>query len=98
MFDDVEVALPARPRKRPAIFRRVPIARLMTLWTARKPTGATMPNHPSRPSCRRCRSCCGARPPGLEQILMQEGVPFRKVAEPHPLAFGAGRFVLFDGR
>ncbi|MDB5353406.1 MAG: hypothetical protein JWN86_4653 [Planctomycetota bacterium] len=37
-------------------------------------------------------------PPGLEQILMQEGVPFRKVVDPHPLAFGGGRFVLFDGR
>lgn len=37
-------------------------------------------------------------PPGIEQILTQEGVPFRVVADPHPLAFSAGRFVLFDGR
>jgi hypothetical protein len=37
-------------------------------------------------------------PPGLEQVLAQEGVPFLKVRDPHPLAFGGGRFVLFDGR
>ena len=37
-------------------------------------------------------------PPGLELILAQEGVPFAKVGEPHPWAFRAGRFVLFDGR
>ncbi len=37
-------------------------------------------------------------PPGLELALAQEGVPFVKVREPHPLAFRAGRFVLFDGR
>jgi hypothetical protein len=35
-------------------------------------------------------------PPGLELALGQEGVPFVKVREPHPLAFSAGRFVLFD--
>ncbi len=37
-------------------------------------------------------------PPGLERVLMQEGVPFREVDSPNPLAFSAGRFVLFDGR
>jgi len=37
-------------------------------------------------------------PPGLELALAQEGVPFSKVREAHPLAFQAGRFVLFDGR
>ena len=37
-------------------------------------------------------------PPGLELALAQEGVPFVKVREPHPLAFRSGRFVLFDGR
>lgn len=37
-------------------------------------------------------------PPGLEQVLMQEGVPWRKVADSHPFAFREGRFVLFDGR
>lgn len=37
-------------------------------------------------------------PPGLELALAQEGVPFVKVREPHPLAFRGGRFVLFDGR
>ena len=37
-------------------------------------------------------------PPGLEQVLMQEGVPFRKVDDPRPFAFREGRFVLFDGR
>lgn len=37
-------------------------------------------------------------PPGIEQILIQEGVPFRKVRTGSPLAFAAGRFVLFDGR
>ena len=37
-------------------------------------------------------------PPGLELALAQEGVPFVKIREPHPLAFRAGRFVLFDGR
>ena len=37
-------------------------------------------------------------PPGLELGLSQEGVPFRKVADPHPLAFRGGRFVLFDSR
>src|SRR5689334_8844774 len=37
-------------------------------------------------------------PPGLEMVLAQEGVPFRRVREAHPLVFAAGRFVLFDGR
>lgn len=37
-------------------------------------------------------------PPALATILEQEGVPFRMVREPHPLAFRAGRFVLHDGR
>jgi hypothetical protein len=37
-------------------------------------------------------------PPGLELILAQEGVPFIRVRDPNPLAFRAGRFVLFDGR
>lgn len=37
-------------------------------------------------------------PPGLELALAQEGVPFAKVRDPHPLAFRGGRFVLFDGR
>ncbi len=37
-------------------------------------------------------------PPGLELALAQEGVPFVRVVDPHPLAFRAGRFVLFDGR
>lgn len=37
-------------------------------------------------------------PPGLELALSQEGVPFRVVSDPHPLAFQGGRFVLFDGR
>lgn len=37
-------------------------------------------------------------PPGLERILSQEGVAFSRVREPHPMAFQAGRFVLYDGR
>jgi hypothetical protein len=37
-------------------------------------------------------------PPGLELALAQEGLPFAKIREPHPMAFRAGRFVLFDGR
>ena len=37
-------------------------------------------------------------PPGLELALLQEGVPFRRVAHAHPLAFRGGRFVLFDSR
>ncbi len=37
-------------------------------------------------------------PPALASILEQEGVAFREVREAHPLAFRAGRFVLFDGR
>lgn len=37
-------------------------------------------------------------PPGLELLMMQEGVPFQRVREPHRLAFRGGRFVLFDGR
>ncbi|MEO6808196.1 MAG: hypothetical protein ABI353_03685 [Isosphaeraceae bacterium] len=37
-------------------------------------------------------------PPGLELILAQEGVPFVRVRDAHPLAFGTGRFVLYDGR
>ena len=36
-------------------------------------------------------------PPALELALTQEGVPFRTVREAHPLAFLAGRFVLYDG-
>ncbi len=37
-------------------------------------------------------------PPGLEIALAQEGVPYREVHDPHKLAFGGGKFVLFDGR
>ena len=37
-------------------------------------------------------------PPGLELILGQEGIAFTRVRDPHPLAFRAGRFVLYDGR
>jgi len=37
-------------------------------------------------------------PPGLELILAQEGVPYVRVRDPHPLAFRAGRFVCYDGR
>ena len=37
-------------------------------------------------------------PPGLEQILTQEGVPFEVVREPHPMVLRGGRFVLYDGR
>jgi hypothetical protein len=37
-------------------------------------------------------------PPGLELALAQEGVPFRRVRKPVPLAFQAGRFVLFDSK
>jgi hypothetical protein len=37
-------------------------------------------------------------PPGLELVLAQEGLPFEKVRDPHPLAFVGGRVVLFDGR
>ncbi len=37
-------------------------------------------------------------PPALEQILAQEGVASSRVRDPHPLAFQAGQFVLFDGR
>src|SRR5438093_4842848 len=37
-------------------------------------------------------------PPGLELILAQEGVPFVRVRDRHPLAFRGGRFVLYDGR
>lgn len=37
-------------------------------------------------------------PPGLQLALGQEGVAHRIVRDPNPLAFRAGRFVLFDGR
>ncbi len=37
-------------------------------------------------------------PPGLEMILQQEGVPTLRARDTHPLAFRAGRFVLYDGR
>jgi hypothetical protein len=37
-------------------------------------------------------------PPGLELILRQEGIAHVRVRDPHPLAFRAGRFVLYDGR
>ncbi len=37
-------------------------------------------------------------PPGLELALAQEGVPFVRLREAHPLALRAGRFVLFDGK
>lgn len=37
-------------------------------------------------------------PPGLEMVLRQEGVPFTRVLDPHPLAFASGRYVLYDGR
>jgi hypothetical protein len=37
-------------------------------------------------------------PPGLELILAQEGVSFETITDTRPLAFRAGRFVLFDSR
>jgi hypothetical protein len=37
-------------------------------------------------------------PPALELVLAQEGVSFVRVREAHPLAFHAGRFVLYDSR
>jgi peptidoglycan/xylan/chitin deacetylase (PgdA/CDA1 family) len=37
-------------------------------------------------------------PPGLEQILAQEGVPTRRVEAAQTWAFHDGRFVLFDSR
>ncbi len=37
-------------------------------------------------------------PPGLVMALTMEGVPASEVRDPHPLAFLAGRFVLYDGR
>ena len=37
-------------------------------------------------------------PPALESILAQEGIAYRIINEDHPLAFRAGRFVLYDGR
>jgi hypothetical protein len=37
-------------------------------------------------------------PPGVEQVLAQEGVAHCPVRDPHPLAFRAGRIVLYDGR
>lgn len=37
-------------------------------------------------------------PPGLEQVLAQEGIACLRVRDPHPLAFRAGRFVLYDSR
>lgn len=37
-------------------------------------------------------------PPGLELMLAQEGVPFVRVRDQHPLAFRGGRFVIYDGR
>jgi hypothetical protein len=37
-------------------------------------------------------------PPGLEQVLAQEGVAYHRVRDLHPWAFRGGRFVLYDGR
>jgi hypothetical protein len=37
-------------------------------------------------------------PPAVEMVLSQEGVPFTKVRDLHPLAFHGGRFVLYDSR
>jgi len=37
-------------------------------------------------------------PPGLAMILEQEGIAFRVLRDPSPLALRAGRFVLHDGR
>ena len=37
-------------------------------------------------------------PPALEQILMQEGVPFRKIDDLNACLLKVGRFVLFDSR
>lgn len=37
-------------------------------------------------------------PPGLEQVLAQEGIATFQVRDHHPLMFRAGRFVLYDGR
>ncbi len=39
-----------------------------------------------------------ATPPGLEIALFQEGIAYRHVHNPHPLAFRGGRFVLFDSK
>jgi len=53
------------------------------------PTGASLPPLPLM---------LWGTPPGLELALGQEGVPYALVRRPNPLAFLAGRFVLFDGR
>ncbi|MBX6315407.1 MAG: hypothetical protein IRY99_21225 [Isosphaeraceae bacterium] len=37
-------------------------------------------------------------PPGLEQVLAQEGIAHRILPDLNPLALAIGRFVLFDGR
>jgi hypothetical protein len=37
-------------------------------------------------------------PPGLELILVQEGVAFQVMRDPHRLAFQGGRYVLFDSQ
>jgi peptidoglycan/xylan/chitin deacetylase (PgdA/CDA1 family) len=37
-------------------------------------------------------------PPGLELALAQDGVCYRVIRSSHPLAFRAGRFVLYDSR
>lgn len=37
-------------------------------------------------------------PPALQMVLAQEGIAHRVIETDHPLAFRAGRFVLFDGR
>ncbi len=37
-------------------------------------------------------------PPGLEQVLAQEGVPFEVVRDAHPFVFRGSRYIVFDGR
>ena len=77
------------PRRRVALFRRVPGARLMTLWTA-----------PGRREVRHDLTSIASdlaplplllweTPPGLELILAQEGIAVPRVRDPHPLAFRA---------
>jgi hypothetical protein len=55
-------------------------------------------SHLRRPSLPLLPLLLWETPPGLELILRQEGVPFRRLSDPNPLSLRGGKFVLFDGR
>ncbi len=99
VFIQTRVSFPLAPDEAEhALFRRLPRARRAVLWTAQRagrPSAMTNLRPSSLPVL---PLLLWETPPGLELALAQEGVSYRVIQSSHPLAFRAGRFVLYDGR